>query len=80
MALAYDTSPASYDEILNIINLFFTSIFIKEAIFKLIAYGPRGYFYEGWNQFDFFVVLASLLDIFMTFSGKSVIKFLKIGP
>jgi hypothetical protein len=49
MALAYDTSPSDYDHILNIINLSFTSVFIKEAIFKLIAYGPRGYFYEGWN-------------------------------
>ncbi|EGR33344.1 hypothetical protein IMG5_055680, partial [Ichthyophthirius multifiliis] len=80
MAFAYDTSPVEYDYIMNIINLSFTSVFISEAILKLFAYGIRGYFYDSWNQFDFFVVMASLLDIFLTFSGKKVISFLKIGP
>ncbi|KAL4477028.1 hypothetical protein ABPG72_011725 [Tetrahymena utriculariae] len=80
MAMTYDTSPKDYDAILTNINLAFTSVFIAESICKIIAYGPQGYFYKGWNQFDFFVVCASIVDIVMTFLGKSVIGFLKAGP
>ncbi|EWS72781.1 cation channel family transporter (macronuclear) [Tetrahymena thermophila SB210] len=80
MAMTYDTSPQSFDQILSNINLAFTSVFIAESICKIIAYGPQGYFYKGWNQFDFFVVCASIVDIVMTFLGKSVIGFLRAGP
>ncbi|KAL4475075.1 hypothetical protein ABPG74_001771 [Tetrahymena malaccensis] len=80
MAMAYDTSPQSYDKILNYLNLAFTSVFIAECVCKIIAYNPQGYFYKGWNQFDFFVVCASIVDIIMTFLGKSFIGFLKAGP
>ncbi|KAL4431571.1 hypothetical protein ABPG74_017276 [Tetrahymena malaccensis] len=80
MAMAYDTSPQDYDAILSNINLAFTSVFIAECVCKIIAYGPQGYFYKGWNQFDFFVVCASIVDIIMTFLGKSVIGFLRAGP
>ena len=41
----------------------FTGIFIAECCLKLLAYGPVGYFHVGWNKFDFFVVVASILDL-----------------
>jgi len=46
----------------------------------LIAYGPQGYFFKGWNQFDFFVVLTSILDIALEYSGNNLISFLAVGP
>jgi hypothetical protein len=62
------------------INLFFTSVFICEAFLKICAYGIRGYFYMRWNQFDFFVVMTSIIDIVLDFSGQSFITFLSVGP
>ncbi|KAL4431572.1 hypothetical protein ABPG74_017277 [Tetrahymena malaccensis] len=80
MAMAYDTSSSDYDFILQSINLGFTGVFIAECIIKIIAYGIQGYFYKGWNQFDFFVVCSSVVDIIMSYSGKSFFSFLKAGP
>lgn len=80
MSMSYDTSDSDYDLILTNINLAFTTVFIAECISKIIAYGVKGYFYKGWNQFDFFVVCTSIIDIVMTYSGNSVLSFLRVGP
>ena len=63
MAMNYEGCDETYEYCLKIANFIFTGIFIAECILKFIAYGIRGYFYFGWNQFDFFVVIASLIDI-----------------
>lgn len=63
MAMAYDTSPSSYDDLLTNVNYGFTAVFIFECILKIIAFGPGGYFFNSWNKFDFFVVVASIVDI-----------------
>ncbi|KAL4482140.1 hypothetical protein ABPG72_014953 [Tetrahymena utriculariae] len=80
MALNYDTSPPSYDSVLQNINLAFSVVFICECVLKLIAYGFNGYFYKSSNQFDFFVVSVSVIDIIFTYSGNQLIKFLSAGP
>lgn len=49
MAMAYETSSPGYDQILSNMNLAFTTLFIVEAVIKLIAYGLQGYFMSGWN-------------------------------
>jgi hypothetical protein len=46
------------------LNIIFTSLFILEAIIKLIGFGKR-YFLEPWNVFDFVVSLVSLLGIIL---------------
>ena len=63
MAMNYDDCDSGYEYILKFANWIFTGIFVLECILKLTAYGISGYFYYGWNKFDFFVVIASLLDI-----------------
>ena len=63
MAMGFDNCPVLYEEILAIFNYIFTGIFIAECIIKLIGLGPVAYFHIGWNRFDFFVVIASILDI-----------------
>ena len=80
MSMAYETSPKSMEEIMAQIKLVFTIIFITEACMKLIGYGPKGYFYSGWNKFDFFVVSTSILDLVMDSLGQSFVSFLKVGP
>src|SRR5262245_54061045 len=52
-----------YDGLLHLGNDIILAIFIIEAFLKLTAVAPRFslYFGNGWNLFDFSVVLASLI-------------------
>ena len=43
-------------------NFVFTSLYLIEAVLKIIAYG-RAYFYYAWNVFDFTLVASSLVDV-----------------
>lgn len=40
------------------INMVFNIIYTIEAIIKLIAFG-RDFFKDGWNSFDFVIVVAA---------------------
>ncbi|KAL4480370.1 hypothetical protein ABPG74_020886 [Tetrahymena malaccensis] len=80
MAMAYEGSPSSYDSVLEYINLFFTSCFILETIMKFIAFGIKGFFANDWNKFDLFVVISSIVDIILNYSGALSASFLRIGP
>jgi len=53
-------------------NFFFTFIFGWECIFKIYANHPRRYFVNGWNKFDFFIVMISYLGIAVDNLGTSV--------
>lgn len=78
MAIDYEGSEPSYSNVLSKLNYFFTSIFILEMILKMIAYGFQGYIYYGWNRFDSFVVISSIVDLVISnlITGAST-KFLK---
>ena len=80
MALTYEGSPTSYDSILENINYFFTGVFILECLLKFIGFGFKGYLYSGWNKFDLFVVMSSIIDILMNNIGQSLFSFLRVGP
>lgn len=80
MALTYEGSSAQYDTVLENINYFFTAVFILECILKFIGLGVRAYWYSGWNRFDLFVVLSSIVDILMSTIGTSLFSFLRVGP
>ena len=57
------------EEFLFYSNWFFTVIFIFEMAAKLIAFGPKHYFQDTWNKFDFVLVLVSVLDKVLTLDG-----------
>lgn len=80
MALTYEGSSAQYDTILENINYFFTAVFILECGLKFVGLGVRAYWYSGWNRFDLFVVLSSIVDILMSTIGTSLFSFLRVGP
>jgi hypothetical protein len=63
MALNFEGSSAGFNLFLSIVNYVFTGIFILECIIKLLGYGFKPYFHSGWNRFDFFVVIASIVDL-----------------
>lgn len=48
------------------LNYIFTVIFSLEAAIKLLAIGARKYFNDGWNTFDFIIVLGSFVGIFVS--------------
>ncbi|KAH7463184.1 Sodium channel protein 60E [Phytophthora ramorum] len=54
--------PTLQTTILAILNDIFAAIFTIEAALKLVAYGFT-YFRDTWNQFDFFVVVGTLVSI-----------------
>ena len=62
MAIAYEGSTTGMNYFMKIANYVFTSIFIVEASLKIFVFG-WAYFKTNWNRFDFFVVVASILDI-----------------
>jgi voltage-gated sodium channel len=64
--LGLETSPrlmAGYGDWLLLGNHLILGVFILEAVLKITAVAPRfsRYFGDGWNLFDFFVVVASLI-------------------
>lgn len=64
---------------LDFTNYIFSAIFGVEALLKLIAYGNT-YFNNGWNKFDFFVVVASVFDILMDIIGTKAMEGLSSAP
>ena len=48
------------------INIAFSFIFIIEMLIKLIGFGVKGYFIDAFNCFDCFVVLTSIIDLFVS--------------
>lgn len=48
------------ESVLVIIDSFFTLLFLFEAIVKIRVRGFREYWSDGWNRFDFVIVLLAL--------------------
>ncbi len=66
VVIGLDTWPAAVDGwpgAFGIANRVFLGIFIVEALIKIAAHWPRmhGYFKDGWNVFDFTIIVVSLL-------------------
>lgn len=79
MGAEYEGSNASYNLTLEIINYYFTFIFFMEMVLKMTAF-QGSYFQTGWNRFDFFVVISSLLDLAMMSLEGLELEFLRVGP
>ncbi|XP_041091858.1 sodium channel protein type 10 subunit alpha-like [Polyodon spathula] len=62
LILAIDHHGASYSEDLDKGNTVLTVIFTVEAFLKIFALNPVPYLSNGWNAFDFIIVLLSFLD------------------
>ena len=66
LVIALETWPpiyAEYGASLERANQFFLGVFVVEAVVKIVAHYPRmhGYFKDGWNVFDFSIIVVSLL-------------------
>lgn len=66
IVIGLDTSKALHDayfELFETLNFLFLVIFIIEAVLKMLALAPgvHRYFKDGWNVFDFTIIVVSLL-------------------
>jgi hypothetical protein len=68
--------------ILDLISLICTILFAVELLIKVIAYGPVRTFRDGFNVFDLFLVLASVVEYVMlsttTLSALRAIRILRL--
>jgi hypothetical protein len=73
MAITWYEVPPYLLDVFDYINYFFTGMFTLEAIIKIIAFGIKGYFKQGWNVFDFLIVLVSYAMLIIGFTSESVL-------
>ncbi len=64
--LGLETAPrlnSRYGDLMHLGNQIALGVFIVEAIIKMLAHFPRSYryFMDGWNIFDFLVIVFSLI-------------------
>jgi len=82
MACLYEGASEQYIFILECFNRGFSVVFFVECVLKLVAFG-KAYFIPAWHKFDFFVVLSSILDLFVELfitNPSSSISILRMGP
>nr|XP_040137730.1 voltage-dependent T-type calcium channel subunit alpha-1I [Ictidomys tridecemlineatus] len=56
-------ASASLETALKYCNYMFTTVFVLEAVLKLVAFGLRRFFKDRWNQLDLAIVLLSVMGI-----------------
>ena len=59
-------------------NLFFVCAFGFEALLKIIAFDKR-YFSDGWNRFDFSLVILSVAGLFINNSTIQVFRIFRVS-
>ncbi|ESO12678.1 hypothetical protein HELRODRAFT_148954, partial [Helobdella robusta] len=77
MALEYYLMPDELTLILKCFNYFFTSVFMIEALAKLISLGGVRYLKDRWNQLDVVIVILSVAGIIL---DEVEFEFFKFNP
>eukprot|EP00058_Branchiostoma_floridae_P016682 XP_002602170.1 hypothetical protein BRAFLDRAFT_61121 [Branchiostoma floridae] len=72
LAMKHYGQSETYEYALDFMNLIFTALFTLEAMLKLIGFGPKYYFKDAWNTFDFLIVVGSLVDIIVSQMNVSI--------
>lgn len=81
--LLYHRPLASFDfcapvQMLEWINVGFTSVFALEAVLKIIGLGWSNYWRPVWNKFDLFLVFTSLLDVIVSVMSVNFLRVLRL--
>lgn len=58
-----------HEILLNYVEPFFTLLFMIEMVVKINHWGFRKYFSDGWNRFDFFLIIISIPSLGILFFG-----------
>jgi len=79
MAMQFHGMPDFYQNVLKILNLFFTMFFNFEAIVKIMAFG-RYYFNDSWNIFDAIIVFSADISLLLGYlTGNQIGSITSIG-
>ncbi|CAG7722563.1 unnamed protein product [Allacma fusca] len=77
LASEHHHQPDWLSKVLEFGNHFFTVVFVLEAVIKISAL-QKEYFLNWWNLFDLFVVVMSLLDLFLEFANLKVLRSVRL--
>lgn len=66
------------NSLLNALDYGFIAFFILEIVAKTRDYGLRAYFSDGWNVFDFIIVMVSSLSIVALFVPIPHLSFILV--
>ena len=72
LACQYAGMPDEEQSALNTVNAILTHIFAVEVGLKIIAFGPKPFFLEAMNLFDFFVVVMSYVEAALAGGSSSL--------
>ncbi|KAL8568788.1 hypothetical protein ACOMHN_036972 [Nucella lapillus] len=79
MSVEYHDQPVNLTITLEYSNVVFCVLFTSEMTFKVLAYGPFGYISDGFNLFDGFIVILSILELGQGgASGLSVLRTFRL--
>ena len=70
LSVTWYNEPEYLSNIMDLSSNVFNIIYTIEVIIKLIAYG-RGYFADGWNNFDFTIVVVAWLGLIAVAAGQA---------
>eukprot|EP00947_MAST-08B_sp_MAST-8B-sp1_P005525 g5525.t1 len=87
MCLTFYGMPPEMEDALLVCNYVFAAIYNIEAVVKIVGLGPRLYFAEGWNVFDFFIVVSADAGMVLSWAGvadqvaalATVIRTFRVG-
>ena len=70
VCLGLDGYPTNLElqNILDIVNVVFTSLFFFELVVKLVGLGPNSYIRDSYNIFDTIIVTLSIVDVSFSFA------------
>lgn len=63
LAVQHKDEDATWLAVTKVGNYVFTYSFCAELLLKATALGPRKYWADAWNRFDFVVVAGSVVDL-----------------
>ncbi|KAK3601868.1 hypothetical protein CHS0354_041799 [Potamilus streckersoni] len=80
MGIEYHNQPEGLTRALETSNIIFSILFAVEMLMKLLAFGLLGYIKNGFNVFDGFIVILSLVELTQQggASGLSVLRTFRL--
>ncbi|KAM3863913.1 voltage-dependent T-type calcium channel subunit alpha-1H [Diretmus argenteus] len=79
MGIEYHEQPEELTDVLEISNIVFTTMFVLEMMFKLLAFGLFDYIKNPYNIFDSIIVIISVWEIFgQADGGFSVLRTFRL--
>jgi hypothetical protein len=71
LGVTWYNEPEAVTKTTSALNYVFSSFFIVELVLKLVGLGIGPYFNDSWNQFDFVVVIVSIISEIVSQAGGS---------